>query len=139
MGNRKLMRHGAIVFLLGLLTGLLETHFTNMRMALAAHLEGVMNGTFLIALGAIWGEVRLPSVAKVTAYWAALWGTYVNWLTTTLAALWGTAVDNPIISAGHHGLPWQEQLAGIGFLSITIAIIAAAVLIVWGLRPATSQ
>lgn len=139
MGNRKLMWHGAFLFLLGLLTGLLETHFTNMRMALAAHLEGVMNGTFLIAMGAIWGEVTLPSVAKAIAYWAALWGTYVNWLTTTLAAIWGTAVDNPTLSAGQHGLPWQEQLAGIGFLSITLAIVAASVLIVWGLRSAKPQ
>ncbi|WP_232425614.1 hypothetical protein [Mycobacterium sp. JS623] len=41
--------------LVGLVTGLNERRFTNMPMALSAHLEGVMNGTFLIALGAIWG------------------------------------------------------------------------------------
>jgi hypothetical protein len=27
---------------------------------LAAHLEGVMNGILLLALGAAWDEVRLP-------------------------------------------------------------------------------
>jgi hypothetical protein len=42
------------VFLIGLLTGFAETHFANMRMGLAAHLEGVMNGTFPVALGAAW-------------------------------------------------------------------------------------
>jgi hypothetical protein len=42
------------VLLIGLLTGFAETHFANMRMGLAAHLEGVMNGTFLVALGAAW-------------------------------------------------------------------------------------
>jgi hypothetical protein len=31
------------LFLLGLLTGLLETHFINIRMGVSAHLEGVMN------------------------------------------------------------------------------------------------
>ena len=51
--NRRLMWHGMFLFLLGLLTGLLEKHFINMRMGVAAHLEGVMNGTFLIVLGAI--------------------------------------------------------------------------------------
>ena len=55
--NRRLMWHGMFSFLLGLVTGLLEQRFANMRMGLAAHLEGVMNGTFLIALGAIWTEV----------------------------------------------------------------------------------
>lgn len=58
-GNRRLVWHGMFLFLIGLITGLLETRFTNIRMALAAHLEGVMNGTFLVALGAIWAQLRL--------------------------------------------------------------------------------
>lgn len=41
------------LFLPGLLTGFFESRFTNMRMGLAAHLEGVMNGIFLVALGAV--------------------------------------------------------------------------------------
>src|SRR5262249_42672120 len=87
--NRQLMWLGMLLFLLGLLTGLAEQRFTNVRMGLAAHLEGVMNGIFLVALGAIWTEVKLPSPAKVMAYWTALYGTYANWLTTTLAAVFG--------------------------------------------------
>jgi hypothetical protein len=49
--NRHLMWYGMFLFLLGLLTGSVEQRFTNMRMGLAAHLEGVMNGIFLVALG----------------------------------------------------------------------------------------
>ena len=56
--RRRLIWHGMFLFSLGLLTGFMETKFTNPRMGLAAHLEGVMNGTFLIALGAVWMEVR---------------------------------------------------------------------------------
>jgi hydroxylaminobenzene mutase len=89
--NRGLMWHGMFLFLIGLLTGFAEQHFANMRMALAAHLEGVMNGTFLVALGAIWTEVRLASTAKTITYWTVLYGTYMNWLVTTLAAIFGTA------------------------------------------------
>ena len=137
--NRRLMWHGMFLFLLGLVTGLLEQRFTNMRMALAAHLEGVMNGTFLVALAAIWTEVRLAPTAKAAAYWTALYGTYANWLTTTFAAIFGTAAANPIISAGHHGQPWQEQLAAAGFLSVAIVIIASVVLILWGLRARVAQ
>jgi hydroxylaminobenzene mutase len=62
------MWYGMLLFLLGLLTGLLESRFSNMRMGLAAHLEGVMNGTFLVVLGAIWAEVKLPATAKTLAY-----------------------------------------------------------------------
>jgi len=137
--NRQLMWSGMLLFLLGLVTGLLEQRFTNMRMGLSAHLEGVMNGTFLVALGAIWTEVRLSPPAKAIAFWSALYGTYANWFFTTLGAVLGTAAGNPITSAGHHAQPWQESLVGAGLLSVSFVIIAAALLVLWGLRPRASQ
>ena len=132
--DRRLMWHGILLFLLGLMTGLLEQRFTNMRMGVSAHLEGVMNGTFLIVLGAIWTEVRLSPAAKTAAFWTALYGTYANWFFTAFGAAFGTAAANPIVAAGHHGQPWQESLAGAGFLSVAVTIIAASLLILWGLR-----
>jgi hypothetical protein len=41
-----------------LLVGYAEGQVINPRTALAAHLEGLMNGTFLIALGAVWQFVN---------------------------------------------------------------------------------
>ena len=127
------------LFLLGLLTGFAEQRFANMRMGLAAHLEGVMNGTFLVALGAVWTDVRLPPATKTIAYWTALYGTYGNWLVTTLAAALGTQALSPITGAGHSGPPWQESLVTTGFLTVGIAIVACAVLALWGLRAGASQ
>ena len=46
--GRRLMWHGMFLFLIGLITGFLEQHFANVRMGLAAHLEGVMNGIFCL-------------------------------------------------------------------------------------------
>lgn len=128
------MWHGMFLFLLGLLTGFAEQNFTNVRMGLAAHLEGVMNGTFLVALGAVWAEVRLPSLAKTIAFWTALYGTYVNWLVTSLAAVFGTTALSPITGAAHSAQPWQENFVGIAFPTVGIAIIACSVLALWGLR-----
>jgi (hydroxyamino)benzene mutase len=132
--NRRLMWHGMFLFLLGLVTGFAEQNFANVRMGLAAHLEGVMNGTFMVALGAIWTEVKLPPSAKAIAYWTALYATYVNWLVTMLAAVFGTAALSPISAAGHSGLPWQESLITAGFLSVGVVIVASAILVLWGLR-----
>lgn len=132
--NRRLMWHGMCLFLLGLVTGFAEQHFANMRMGLAAHLEGVMNGTFLVALGAAWTEVRLSPPAKAIAYWTALYGTYGNWFVTTLAAIFGTAALSPITGAGHAAQYWQEKLVTIGFLTVGITIVASSVLVLWGLR-----
>jgi (hydroxyamino)benzene mutase len=132
--NRRLMWHGMSLFVLGLATGMLERYFANMRMGVSAHLEGVMNGTFLVVLGAIWTEIRLSPAAKTAAFWTALYGTYANWFFTTLGAAFGTAAANPIAAAGHHGQPWQEALAGTGFRSVEVAIVAASLLVFWGLR-----
>lgn len=137
--KRWLLWAGMLLFLLGLFTGFVETKFSNPRMGLAAHLEGVMNGTFLIALGAVWLEVRLPTLLKAAAFWTALYGTYANWAATTLAAIFGTGVLSPITATGLSAQAWQESLVMIGFMSCGLAIIAAAILSLWGLRPGAAS
>lgn len=137
--KRRLLWHGMFLFLIGLLTGLVEQGFNNPRMGLAAHLEGVMNGTFLVVLGAIWRDVQLSPPLKTATYWSALYGTYANWAVTLLAAILGTAAMSPITAAGRSAQPWQESLVTLGFMSVGIAIIAASILILWGLRRAAAQ
>jgi (hydroxyamino)benzene mutase len=132
--KRQLLWHGMLLFVLGLLVGFAEQKFTNARMGLAAHLEGVMNGTFLIALGAIWTEVRLSDRLKAATYWGVLYGTYANLAITTLAAMFGTAAMSPITGIGHRGLPWQETLVTIGFMTVGIAIASASILLLFSLR-----
>lgn len=65
---------GMFLFLLGLLAGLVEQRSTNVRMAPAAHLEGIMNGILLIALA--WHGAR-RSGRRCMAPCA-------NWAATTL-------------------------------------------------------
>src|SRR6266545_48958 len=132
--KRQLILHGMFLFVLGLLTGFVEPQFTNPRMGLGAHLEGVMNGIFLIALGAAWAEVRLPPRVKVAAYWGVLYATYANWAVTALAAILGTAALSPISAAGHRAQPWEEGVVTFGFISVGLVIVASSVLILWGLR-----
>jgi len=132
--NRSLMWHGMCLFLLGLLTGFAEQLFATMRMGLAAHLEGVMNGTFLVALGAVWNEVGLSRSTKTIAYWTALYGTYGNWLATTLAAAFGTAALSPITGSLHTAPSWQESLVTFGFLTVGVTIVVSSMCVLWGLR-----
>jgi (hydroxyamino)benzene mutase len=132
--RRRLIFHGVALFLIGLLTGLAEQHFSNVRMGLAAHLEGVMNGMFLVAVGAAWNEVRLSPLIGKIAYWALLVGTYGNWAVTTSAAILGTAALSPITAAGHSAAPTEEFLVASGFVLIGLAIILASSILLWGLR-----
>ncbi len=132
--SRRLIWHGMFLFLIGLLTGFVEPQFTNIRMGLAAHLEGVMNGIFLVALGAAWPAVRLSSPWDAVAFWGALYGTYMNWVLTTLAAMFGTGALSPITAPGRTARPWQEATVTVGFLTVGLAIVGTALLLLWGLR-----
>ena len=137
--KRKLIWHGCFLFLLGLLVGFVEQKFTNPRMGLAAHLEGVMNGTFLIALGSVWLEVKLAPGMKRAVYWTVLYGAYVNWATTVLAAVSGSSALSPITGAGHTALPWQNSLVTALFMSVGITTVSSMVMVLWGLRRAAAS
>lgn len=132
--KRDLLWHGALLFLIGLLTGFVQQQMRNPRMGLAAHLEGVMNGTLLIAVGAAWAEVRLSARQSAWAYATLLYGAWANWATTTLAAVFGTHSMTPLIGAGFQAARWQELLVSAGFVSVALTITTAAVLLVIGFR-----
>src|SRR5580658_2776794 len=72
---RRLLWHGVFLFLLGLITGLAIPIINNHRMALSAHLEALLNGILLLALGCLWPQLRLSERAAGAAFWLALYGT----------------------------------------------------------------
>jgi hydroxylaminobenzene mutase len=131
--SRRFVFHGALLFLLGLLTGLVVPQATNQHMALSAHLEGVLNGTFLLVLGAVWHHVRLRPRGEMAAFWLILFGTYTNWATTLLSAMTGAGAKLlPIGGAGFTGPGWAEALVPIGLVSLSMAMIAGLGLVIWG-------
>ena len=131
---RRLMWHGIFLFLLGLLTGAIVGAVKNPRMGLSAHLEGVMNGTFLAVLGLVWREMKLSSQLEASAFWLALYVTYMNWVATLLAGVFGTSGMTPIVGAGYTAEPWQELLVNFGLISLSIAMLLCCGLVLWGLK-----
>jgi len=133
--GHKVIRHGFILFLLGLLTGFVIPMMQNPRMGLSSHLEAVMNGMFLILLGLVWHKLQLSKGALKWGYALALFGTYTNWTTTLLAGLWGAGSGMmPIAGGSFQGDMWQEILIQIGLVSLSFAMIAVCILALWGLR-----
>jgi hydroxylaminobenzene mutase len=137
--SHSLLRHGIILFLLGLLTGFFIPVMQNPRMGLSSHLEGVMNGMLLVLLGLIWQKVRLSDVLLKWGYGLSLFGTYTNWATTLLAGLWGAGGElMPIAGGGFQGATWQETLIKIGLVSLSLAMIIVCAFVLWGLRVSAS-
>jgi hydroxylaminobenzene mutase len=132
---RRLFWHGIFLFLLGLISGLAVPLMVNPRMGLSSHLGGVMNGTFLVVLGLIWGHLKLSPRLQAATFWLALYSTYgAGWAAALLAAIFGTGSATPIAGAGHVGRPWQENLVNFGLFTGAIAIISVCVFVLWGLR-----
>ena len=133
--GRRLMRLGILLFFLGLLTGLIVPVLSNPRMGLSSHLEGLMNGMFLVILGLLWNRLRFSRLSSRVTFWLALYGTYVNWATTLIAALIGAGASMmPMAAVGQKGTPLQELIINVGLVSLTLAIIACCGSILWALR-----
>ena len=98
--SRTLVGLGALLFLLGLLTGVVVPTLRSPRIGLSAHLEGVMNGTFLMVLGAIWHHVHLSQPLSRLCFWLLVYGTFANWLSVLLGAAFGAGRLMPIAGGG---------------------------------------
>lgn len=128
------MWHGTFLFLLGLLTGFLVPALKNPRMGVSAHLEGVMNGCFLLILGLLWKELRFTKATAAATFWIALYGTYMNWAFTLLGGILGTSLHTPIAGAGYSAPALQETFVMIGLVTLTFSMVICAVLVLIGLR-----
>jgi hydroxylaminobenzene mutase len=132
---RRILRLGATLFLLGLLSGFVIPMTANPRVALSSHLEGVMNGTFLLVLGAIWPWLQLGPRSQRVLFGLAAYGTFANWATTLLAAVIGAGgAMMPIAAGGFVGSRLEEGLIAAGLISLSISMLVVCPLLIWGLR-----
>ena len=131
--NRLLLSCGAVLLLLGLLTGLGIPAFGNPRAGLAAHVEGVMNGLLLLLVGAIWAQVQLGPRRRKALQGLLLYGAFANWVGTLLGAILKTSQMTPIAGAGYSGAPVEEAVVSGILISVGLSMIAAVGLLLNGL------
>ena len=129
-----LVRAGFVLFMLALLTGFLIPLLLNQKMALAAHVTGIMNALVLIVLGLAWGLLTVSPLQANLTRGAFLYGIYANWVASCLAAAWGTSRLTPLAGAGYGAAPWKEAVVQGLQVSLALAILAGAVLVVYALR-----
>jgi hydroxylaminobenzene mutase len=136
--ERRLLRHGFALFGLALLTGLAAYGLANPRMGVAAHVEGVVNGIFLMVLGLAWSRLHLPPQLEPWAYWAGVVGSYANWAIPLFSAIVG-ASQPILVGAGFEAAPWAEGLLRLSPAAGVAAPILCTVLVLLGLRRGTVQ
>lgn len=137
--NRSLVRAGFLLFACALVTGVAIPLFLNPRMALAAHLTGIMNGLVLIALGLAWGLLNASEGRKTLARRLFLYAAFTNWAGSCLAAAWGTGRLTPLSASGFGATAWKEALVVALQLSVALTVLSGAVLVILALRAAPGR
>lgn len=132
--RQKLVFHGAIVVLLGLLAGFPYAFVRTGAIAgearawSMAHLEGLLNGILLIAVAAISRRLALDKRRHAILAWALIVTAYGNLVAAVLAATFGVRgleATGPAANWLVYGL----------FMLALIAVFVAIGLVIYGARP----
>jgi hydroxylaminobenzene mutase len=122
---------GILLFLFGLLIGLFVPMMTNQRMGLSAHLEGIMNGMFLVILGLIWNKLVLNDKWLTSAFWLILYGSFANFVAVSVAAFTGAGKMMPL-AGGKEGTSVVEGLISFLLISLGLAMIFVCLILLAG-------
>ena len=131
--NMHIIRHGFILILLALVSGLFVQAMSIPRLGLSAHTIGILSGILLMAIGAVWPLFELSCRQQRIMYWSWLYSSYINWLGCLVGAVAGAGKATPMASAGALGSPAAEAAVGIMLISVAAASFVAVGLSLFGL------
>lgn len=132
--SNNLIFYGILLFLLGLIVGLFLPLMANPRMGLSSHIEGVLNGMFLVILGLIWHKVALSGKWLKITFWLSIYGTFANWLGMLYAAVVNAGKDLTIAAKGKEGTPLQEGVLSFLLITLSLAMIIICITVLIGLK-----
>ena len=137
--QKRYLISGFLLFLLGLIAGFLPAIAENPRMALSAHMQGLLNGIFLICSGLALPHIKLSARLNRVAFMALIYGTYANFLATVLAAIWNTGLllDIHGNQTGTHTL--HDIIVAILLMTLAINMIIGVSIFLWGLIRRTNR
>jgi len=132
-GN-KLIFYGILLFFFGLIVGLFVPLMANPRMGVSSHLEGIMNGIFLVVLGLIWGKIKLSDKWLKITFWLSVYGTFANWFGILFAGIFNAGKLLNIAANGQEGSAVEEAIVNFFLFSLSIAMIIICIAVLIGLK-----
>lgn len=124
--NYRLLIAGSLLCLMSLILGGLIPLFTNQRLALSAHEQGIIAGAFLMLLGLVWPYAVFGNIKSETTSVLLIFGTYLIWVGILLGSILGTSRSTPIAGAGFSGSKDQE-------ITVSIILMAGSVMTIIGM------
>lgn len=132
--SNRLIFLGVILFLFGLVIGLVVPLFANPRMGVSSHIEGVLNGMFLIVLGLIWHKIDVSNRWLKITFFLAVYGTFANCFGILVAAIFNGGKMLGIMANGQEGSPIVEGVIGFSLISLSIAMLIVCIAALVGLK-----
>jgi len=124
--NFRLIIAGALLLLMGLTLGGIIPLFTNPRLALSAHEQGIIAGSFLLLLGLVWPHAAFGKIKSESVGMLLIIGTYLIWIGILLGSILGTSRATPIAGEGYSGSKGQE-------ITVSIVLLVGSVLTIFGM------
>lgn len=129
-----LIRWGAVLLALSVLTGFLIPLVSDPVLGLATHIQGLLNAFLLILVGLVWSRLEIGYLGSVVVYWGLIIGAYLTLgvqVACTLLEIGGSVF--PIAGGSHMGTPFEEMLvkravqfsAGVTTIAVLLAARAA--------------
>jgi hydroxylaminobenzene mutase len=131
--SERLIFLGMCLFFLALVVGLGAPLLANPRLGISCHVEGVLNGIFLIVLGLIWNKVALSGRWMTVTFWLSIYGTFSNWLAYLIAAIFNAGRHLTIATKGKEGAPLADDIIDFLLVTLTIAMLTICIAIIIGL------
>lgn len=130
----RLIFFGMFLFLLALVVGLGAPLLANPRLGISCHVEGVLNGIFLIILGLIWNRLALSGRWLIITYWLSIYGTFSNWLAYLIAAIFNAGRHLTIATKGQVGPQLADDIVDFLLVTLTIAMLTICTTVIIGLN-----
>jgi hydroxylaminobenzene mutase len=134
--RRRLAASGAWLFALGMVTGLWTAAVLTERvtvglprLALAAHLNALLGGMWLVLVGATLDMLHYGAVGRRRLAWVVIVPAWANWLVTLIASVLGVT-----------GLQYTRDTANNAIAALLQSLVVLPSLVgafawAWGLRP----
>lgn len=130
--GRSFVWHGALMTLLGLLSGFTTLVATAPTAALTAHTIGVVQGALLFGIAGAWPILRASRRTLVFIKGSLLVGLYANWIGAQLAGFWSAKAMFVVTGAGMPGgaSRWMEVVVG-ALLNLSALVLVSCAAILW--------
>jgi hydroxylaminobenzene mutase len=121
--GHRLLRVGALLFLLGLLVGLVVPRFSVPRLGLSTHLLGITQGMFLLVGGLLWPRLKFTRSASRIGHVLGIYGCLAAWTANLLGAIWGAGNSMlPMAAGAARGSSFQEGVIRVLLMSAALSL-----------------